>query len=154
MADQLEQIGEHAQAFLEPGEELVAAITASPRGRQTAMAAGGVGSMIGYKVAGNQARNAQAAGLVVKPNVAIVLTDRRLVTLDVAISMGGAITSVERVLSAIPLHEVETVEATRFGLAGVLTLLVRGGKPVKLECRVGRAREFVDAFDRLTAAAA
>ena len=153
MADQLEQIREHAQAFLEPGEELVAALTASPRGRQTAMAAGGVGSMIGYKVAGNQAKNAQAVGLVVKPNAAVALTDRRLMTLDVAISMGGAVTGVNDVLSAIPVSEVESVEAKRFGLAGVLTLLVRGGRPVKLECRVGRAREFVDAFNRAEAAA-
>jgi hypothetical protein len=152
MADQLEQIREHAQSFLEPGEELVAALTASPRGRQTAVAAGGVGSMIGYKVAGNQAKHAQAVGLVVKPNMALVLTGRRLLTLDVAISIGGAITGVEQVLSAIPVGDVEYVEAKRFGLAGVLTLLVRGGKPVKLECRVGRAREFVDAFNLAAAA--
>jgi hypothetical protein len=47
MADQLDQIRQYAVAFLEDGEELVAAMTASPRGRNTATAAGGVGSMIG-----------------------------------------------------------------------------------------------------------
>ena len=32
------------------------------------------------------------------------------------------------------------------GLGGLLIITPRGGQPIKLECRVGRAREFVAAF--------
>jgi hypothetical protein len=148
MADQLEQIREHAGAFLEPGEELVAALTASPRGRSTAVAAGGVGSMIGYKMASGQVKKGGEVGLRVEPNMAVALTRSRLLTLKVKISMGGAITGVAEVLSAIPLAEVDSIDAKRFGLGGILTLAVRGGAPVKLECRVGRARELVEAYAR------
>ena len=149
MATQLEQIREHAASFLDPGEELVAAITASPRGRSTAVAAGGVGSMIGYSMASGQVKKGGAVGLVVEPNMAVALTGSRLLTLKVKISMGGAITAVQQVLSSIPLAEVDRIEAERFGLGGILTLAVRGGEPVKLECRVGRARELVEAYSRM-----
>lgn len=80
--------------------------------------------------------------------MAIAVTDQRLITLKVSISMGGTITGVEEILSAIPLSEVDSIEAKRFGLGGILALTVRGGEPVKLECRVGRARELVDAFNQ------
>jgi hypothetical protein len=149
MAGQLEQVRAHAALFLEPGEELVAALTASPRGRSTATAAGGVGSMIGYKVAGGQVRNGAEVGLRVEPNMAVALTRSRLLTLKVKISMGGVITDVAEVLSAIPLADVESIDARRFGLGGVLTIAVRGGRPVKLECRAGRARELADAYARM-----
>ena len=154
MSSQLEQIKEHAGPFLGAGEELIAALTASPRGRSTAMAAGGAGSMIGYKVASGEVRRGERVGLRVEPNMAVALTQQRLLTLKVKISMGGTITGVEEVLSSVPLSEVTSVEAKRFGLGGILVLSLRGGKPVKLECRVGRARELAEAFSRTAARAA
>jgi hypothetical protein len=150
MADQLDQIRQYAVAFLEDGEELVAAMTASPRGRNTATAAGGVGSMIGSKMVSGQVGKAKAAGLRIESNVALVLTQRRLMTVKVGFSMGGAITGVKEFLSAIAVSDVESIEAKRFGLGGVLIITPRGGEPIKLECRVGRAREFVAAFNRTT----
>jgi hypothetical protein len=90
MADQLEQIRQYAVAFLEDGEELVAAMTASPRGRNTATAAGGVGSMIGYKMVSGQVDRAKAVGLRIESNMALVLTQRRLMTVKVGFSVGGA----------------------------------------------------------------
>jgi hypothetical protein len=151
MADQLEQIRQYAVAFIEDGEELVAAMTASPRGRNTATAAGGVGSMIGYKMVSGQVDKAKAAGLRIESNMALVLTDRRLMTLKVGFSAGGAITGVKEFLSAIPLGDVESIEAKRFGLGGLLIITPRGGQPIRLECRVGRARDFVAAFARADA---
>src|SRR3954447_15465329 len=151
MADQLEQIREHAQAFLEPGEETLAAMSASPRGRNTAMAAGGAGSMIGYKMVSGQVKKAEQLGLKVESNMLVVLTDQRLLTMKVKYSMGGTITAFNEVLSAIPLSQIESIEAKRAGLAGVLIITGHGSEPFKLECQVGRARKLVDAFDRVNA---
>jgi len=153
MAGQLEQIREYAVAFLDDGEELVAAMTASPRGRNTATAAGGVGSMIGSKMVSGQVERAKAAGLRIESNIALVLTQRRLMTVKVSFSVGGAITGVKELLSAVALGDVASIEAKRFGLGGLLIITPRGGQPIKLECRVGRAREFVDAFRRTAARA-
>jgi hypothetical protein len=151
MVDQLEQITQYAAAFLDGGEELVAAMTASPRGKNTAMAAGGVGSMIGSKIVQGQVKNANAAGLRVESQMALVITQRRLLTVKVGYTLGGAINGVKHVLSAIPIGEVESIEAKRFGLGGVLIITPRGGAPIKLECQVGRARQFAEAFARTAA---
>jgi hypothetical protein len=153
MADQLEQIRQYAVAFLDDGEDLVAAMTASPRGRNTAIAAGGVGSMIGSKMVSGQVERARAVGLRIESNTALVLTQRRLLTLKVGFSMGGAITGIKELLSAIALRDIESIEAKRFGLGGLLIITPDGGQPIKLECRVARAREFVDAFNRAAARA-
>lgn len=146
MADQLEQIRQYATVFLGDGEELVAAMTASPRGKNTAMAAGGVGSMIGSKMVQGQVKNANAAGLRVESQMALVLTQRRLLTVKVGYTLGGTINGVKELLSAIGLEEVAAIEAKRVGLGGVLTITPRGGQPIKLECQVGRARQFAEAF--------
>src|SRR5690348_16527228 len=126
-------------------------MTASPRGKNTAMAAGGVGSMIGSKMVSGQVKNASAAGLRVESQMALVLTQRRLLTVKVGYTLGGTINDVKRVLSAIPLDEVASIEAKRFGLGGVLTISPRGGQPIKLECQVGRARQFAEAFTHAAA---
>ena len=152
MADQLEQIRQYAQAFLDDGEQLVAAMTASPRGKNTAIAAGGVGSMIGAKMVHGQVKNASAAGLRVESQMALVLTQRRLLTVKVGYTLGGTINGVKQVLSAIALDDVAAIEAKRFGLGGVLTITPRGGQPIKLECQAGRARRFAEAFGSAAAA--
>jgi hypothetical protein len=95
-----------------------------------------------------QVKRAEAAGLRLDSSMAVVLTDRRLLALKVKFTMGGAIKGVEELLGAVPLREVDSVEAKRVGLGGNLVLTVRGGEPIKLECRVGRAREMVDAYER------
>ena len=147
MADQLEQIGQYAAAFVQDGERLVAAMTASPRGRNTATAAGGVGSMIGSRMVGGQIGRAEAAGLRIETNMAVVLTQRRLLTVKVGYSIGGAITGVKELLSAVPLGQIDSIEGKHFGLGGLLIITPRGGQPIKLECRAGRAKAFAEAFD-------
>jgi hypothetical protein len=148
MADQLEQIRDHAQPYLEDNEELLAAMTAAPRGKNTSIAAGGIGGMIGGKMVSGQVKRADAVGLRLDSNMAVVLTDRRLLALKVKFTMGGAIKGVEEQLGSVPLREVDSIDAQRVGLGGNLVLAVRGGEPIKLECRVGRARELVDAYER------
>jgi hypothetical protein len=83
--------------------------------------------------------------------MALVLTQRRLLTVKVGYTLGGTINDVKRVLSAIPLDEVASIEAKRFGLGGVLTITPCGGQPIKLECQVGRARQFAEAFTHAAA---
>lgn len=148
MADQLEQIREHLQPFLDHGEEPVAAMTAAPRGKNTSIAAGGVGGLIGDRMVSGQVGRAEAVGLRLDSNMAIVLTDRRLLAFKVGFTMGGSIKGVDEVLGAVALREVDSIEAKRVGLGGNLVLAVRGGEPIRLECRVGRARELVDAYER------
>jgi hypothetical protein len=147
MADQLEQIREHAQPFLEDGEELIAAMTAAPRGKTTSVAAGGIGGMIGHKMVSGQVKRAEEVGLRLDSNMAVVLTRQRLLALKVSFTVGGAIKGVGEQLGSVPLSEVESIEAKRVGLGGNLVLVVRGGDPIKLECRVGRARQLVEAFE-------
>jgi hypothetical protein len=101
-----------------------------------------------------QVDKARAVGLRIESNMAVVLTERRLLTVKVGYSLGGAITGVKEVLSAVPLSEVESIEARRVGLGGLLIISARGGQPIKLECRVGRARGFVEAFNPVAAAIA
>jgi hypothetical protein len=109
--------------------------------------------MIGSKIVSGQVGRAKAAGLRIESNMALVLTPRRLLTVEVGFSLGGAITGVKELLSAIALGDVESIEAKRFGLGGLLIITPHGGQPIKLECRAGRAREFVDAFNRTAARA-
>jgi hypothetical protein len=146
MADQLEQIREHLHPYLEPGEEPLAAMTAAPRGRNTAMAAGAVGGLIGSKMVSGQHSRAEEVGLRLASGMAVVLTPRRLLMLKVGFTLGGAVKRVDELLSAVPIAEVDSIDAKRMGLGGNLILTVRGGDPVKLECQVGRARKFVDAY--------
>src|SRR3954453_24149205 len=119
MADQLDQIREHAQPFLEDGEEMIAATTASPRGRFTAMAAGGVGTMIGQKMVSGQVKQAENVGLRVESDMAVVLTRQRLLTLKVSYTMRGAIKGVEEILSSIPLSDVDPIYVHPLGLGTV-----------------------------------
>ena len=151
MSKNADRIKELAQPFLDDGEQILAALTAAPRGKTTQMAAGGIGSMIGASQAGKNVKAAAGSGIVVSGSMAVVLTTARLLTLKVKISATGQVTEVREVLSAIPRSAIESMEAKRFGLGGVLTITVPGGEPVKLECKVGDAREIADAFAGATA---
>ncbi len=64
----------------------------------------------------------------------------------------GKVTEVKEVLSAVPLISMDSIEAKRFGLAGILTLTAVGGAPIKLECKVAGADAFAEAFKRAKAA--
>jgi hypothetical protein len=123
----------------------VAAATAAPRGKQTAMA-GGAAGMIGAKWAGKNRGAAETAGIVLASTTAVVITESRLLTLDTKISAMGAVTELKELLSAVPLSEVDSIEAKRFGLAGVLSIQARGSDAVKLEGKVGDFKAIADAF--------
>jgi hypothetical protein len=143
-----DRIAEGVRPFLEEGESVMATLSASPRGHTTAVAAGGVGSLIGQGKVGRVHKAAGEAGIRVASPMGLVLTDRRLLTLAISTSMAmGKPTGVKEVMSAIPLADVESVVAKRFGLAGILVIAAHGAE-VKLETKVAPARAFADAFGR------
>lgn len=144
MSNHGEKIREGAGPKLEPGEQILAAIVASPRGSSTG-AAGGAAGLIGGQWSGKNASGAEAAGLVVERNSGVVLTPTRIVTFALGISLMGAVKEVKDVLSSVPLNEIESVESKRFGAAGVITVTAQGGT-FKLESKAPPAKQFAEAF--------
>lgn len=129
-------------------EPLLGATFAKPRGATTAAAGGGgMASAIGRKWAGGQEAGAAAAGIRLGNPGAVAVTPTSLVTMQVAVSMGGQIKDITEVLSVVPLAAVDSVEVKRMGLAGVMEINA-GGNSFKLEGKVPDMREFADAFTR------
>jgi hypothetical protein len=149
MSNHEEAIKAGAAQFLEPGEQVLAALVASPRGSTTG-GAGGAAGLIGGQWSGKNASGAKAAGLVVKRSCGLALTPTRVVTFDLGISMMGAVKDVKELLSAVPLSEIESVEGKRFGAGGVITVNAQSGT-FKLECKAPAAKEFAEAFSRAKA---
>jgi hypothetical protein len=58
----------------------------------------------------------------------------------------GKATEVTEILSALPLSEIDSVTAKRLGLGGILSITAKGGDAIRLECRVGPAKEIESAF--------
>ena len=128
------------------GEQVLAAIVASPRGSMTAQM-GGAAGMIGAGKSGKQEQGAQAAGLVVQRNSGVVLTPTRLVTFALKISMMGAVKEVAEQLSEVPVAQIDSLEAKRMGAAGVITVNANGSE-FKLESKAGPAKDLAEAFQQ------
>ena len=149
MANHEEAITSGAAAFLEPGEVVLAAMVASPRGSTTAQM-GGAAGLIGGSKAGKQGGGAAAGGLVVERNSGLVLTPTRLVTLRLGISFTGSVKEVKELLGSLPLSEVTSLEASRMGAAGVIKVAANGSE-FKLEAKAGPAKQFAAAFEEARA---
>src|SRR4051794_20291764 len=100
-------ITEGAGGLLEPGEEIISALVVSPRGTATAAAPGIGAGEIGARWSRKNREGAEDLGLVVNRNSGLALTDRRLLTLDLEISLTGGIKQVRDLLSEIPLAAVD-----------------------------------------------
>jgi hypothetical protein len=142
MSKHEDSIREGAQDLLEPGEEIVAALVVSPRGTGTAMAGGVAAGEIGARWSGKNRKKAENAGLVVKKSSGLALTNQRLLTLELGISMMGGIKEVNELLSDVPLEQVDGMKSKW----NVLTIDV-GGTEVKLECKPPAAKAMVSAFE-------
>jgi hypothetical protein len=149
VANHEEAIRAGATPFLEPGESVLAAMVASPRGSTTAQMGGAAGILGGTK-AGQQGQGAAAGGLVVERNSGLVLTPTRLLTLSLGISFTGAVKEVKELLGALPLAEVTSLEVSRMGAAGVMKIAANGSE-FKLEAKAGPAKQFAAAFEQATA---
>ncbi len=146
MANHEEAIKAGAAPFLDPGEAILAAMVASPRGSTTAQM-GGAAGLIGGGKAGKQGQGAAEAGLVLERNSGLVLTPTRLVTLRLGISFTGSVKEVKELLSSLPLSEVTSLEASRMGAAGVIKVAANGSE-FKMEAKAGPAKQFAAAFDQ------
>jgi hypothetical protein len=142
MSKHEDSIREGAQDLLEPGEEIVAALVVSPRGSGTAMAGGVAAGEIGARWSGKNVREAEDVGLAVKRNSGLTLTNRRLLTLELAISLTGGIKEVKGLLSDLPLESVDAMKSKW----NVLTVSAGGGE-FKLECKPPAAKAMVKAFE-------
>lgn len=149
MARAEQWITEGAAPFLEPGEEVLAALVAAPRG-YTQSVAGGLG--IGDKQQGRAADAADQAGMRLEAPMALALTSKRLLALAINNPVGmGVSGKVKDVLSAVPIGEVDSIEVKRLLVGSRITLTVRGVS-MKLEAgRGARAKPLAEAFDRLKA---
>jgi hypothetical protein len=134
-------------------EQLLAAAWAKPRGAGTAAAGGGlIASEIGARWAGKQRKGGDAIGIKLGNPGAVAVTATSLVTMEVGVSMGGAIKEVKEVLSTFPLAEIDTIEVKRMGLTGVMEITA-GDSSCKLEGKVNDMRELAEVFERAKAAA-
>lgn len=141
MSKHQDSITEGAAGLLLPDEEVISALVVSPRGSSTAAAPGLAAGEIGRRWSNKNKDAARDVGLVVKRSSGLVLTSRRLVTLDLAISMTGGIKEVKDLLSEVPLDQVDEIKSKW----NVLTISA-GGVQFKLECKPPAAKELARAF--------
>jgi hypothetical protein len=133
-----------AQPFLGEGEEVLASCIAQAKGF-TRMAVSGL-DLGRSEVAGSTAA-AEAGEVRVANPMALVLTNRHLLTLAISSPIGlGIGGNVKGLLSAIPLSEVDSIHAGRIALRQNITLTVRGVDiPLETNARAdlpGLARQF------------
>jgi hypothetical protein len=128
------KIKDGAAPFLEPGEEVLAAVVARPRGWTQAnasagggVAAGLIGGAIGGKKQQRQADAAQDAGFELASPMALAVTQRRLLSIEIGSPIGlGIGGNVKRLVSAVPIAEVDSLEVKRLAVGKTLRLSVRG----------------------------
>ncbi len=149
---QEQKVKDEMGPFLEEGEEVRAVLIARPRGWTQTMAGGrtlGVGKAIGRHAQQKARGGAEEAGIQLASPGGIVLTQRRLLTVQTGEALGmGAGGSVKEVLSALPLSDVDSIKVKRLLLGYVVTLTVQGSE-FKLEANAAAgAKPLAEAFER------
>jgi hypothetical protein len=139
-----DKIREGAQSYLEDGEELLAAFVARPRGWTQSHA----GSMhVGGGQQGKALAGAEAAGFELASPMALAITNRRLLSLELGAAAVGA-GSVKGLVSAVPLASVDSIKVKRLLMGRVVTVTVNGSE-FKLEAGAGaNANGVAEAFER------
>ena len=148
MSKHEDSIREGAQGLLAPGEEILSALIVSPRGSNTAVAGGLVAGEIGARWSRKNGGGAEDVGLAIKRNCGLALTGRRLLTLDVAIGLTGAVKDVKELLGELPIERVDAMKSRWNALT-----ISAGETDFKLECKPPAAKAMVRAFDAARAAA-
>jgi hypothetical protein len=146
MSKHQDSIVEHAQRLLAPGEEIVSALVVSPRGSNTALVGGLAAGEIGRRWSGKHRDTAGILGLVVKRNSGLALTNRRLLTLDLEISLSGGVKAVNGVLGELALDQVSEIKSKWNALT-----ISAGESQFKLECKPPAAKAFARAFGQAKA---
>jgi hypothetical protein len=148
MSKHEEAIVAGAQGLLAPGEQIVSALVVSPRGSTTAAVGGMAPSEIGRRWSNKNKGAAENVGLVVKRSCGLALTNQRLLTMDLAISVTGGVKEVKGLLSDLALDQIQEIKSKW----NVLTISA-GGSQFKLECKPPAAKAFAQAFGEANAAA-
>ena len=138
-----------AQRFLAPGETVVRALVAVPRGTTQRMAGE---PTIGTAQTERAIEAAARADVRLATPMGLVLTTRRLLVAELSTAYGlGLGGDVRDVLSAIPLADVDEIAVQRLVLGQTITLTVRG-ESFKLEANaLACGRDLARAFARARA---
>lgn len=152
MARAEEWVTEGAAPFLEPGEQVLVAIVAAPRGHTQAVA--GV-QELGERQRDRVAGAAAEAGIRVEAPMALALTPKRLLALSISNPVGmGVSGKVKGVLSSVAIADVDAIEVKRLLMGSRVTVTVRGAA-IKLETGAGaRSKPLAEEFARLKSAGA
>lgn len=137
------------QPFLGAGEEVLAAFVARPRGWTQSVA----GSIhLGAAQQGRAYAGAEQANFRLASPMALVLTQRRLLTLGIGSPIGLGIGGrVKELVSAAPLADVDSIEVKRLPLGQVVTLTVRGARFMLEANALAGAKGLVEAYKRARA---
>jgi hypothetical protein len=148
-----DKIKDQAGPYLQPGERMLAAFIARPRGATQAGMGGLAGNIIGGRKATQQRSAARDAGLELTSPMALALTDRRLMVLKISPVVGlGKGGDVKNLVSDAPLSDVDSIDVKRLLAGKVVTVTVRG-TPFKLEVGVGMdVKGLTDGFAQAKAA--
>jgi hypothetical protein len=135
------------QPFLEDGESVVASCIAQAKGFSRMIVSG---LDLGKGEVGRATDAAATAEVKVDNPMALVLTDRRLLTVKISAPIGlGIGGSVKELLTAIPIAEVDSITVKRVALRQNVTIVVHGVEiPLETNAKAnagGVAKE----FDRL-----
>jgi hypothetical protein len=130
-----------ARPFLEPGEEVLAAVVARPRGWTQSSAGhagpGWVGASMGAKKQHENVEAAKQARFEIASPMALAVTDRRLLCFGISSPVGMGIGgSIKALVSEAKLSEVDAIETKRLAAGHTMTVTVRG-VPFVLEIGAG-----------------
>ena len=156
------KIKDGAAPYLEPGEEVLAAIVARPRGWTQSNAspgggavAGAIGGVLGGKKQQENLGAAEDSGFEIASPMALAVTNKRLLSLKISNPVGlGIGGDVKELVSAAPLGEVDSIELKRLAVGKTVTVTVRG-TPFVLEVGAGaNAKGVSESFEQAKAQAA
>ena len=159
MARSEAKIRDGAAPFLDPGEEVLAAIVARPRGWTQAgasagggAAAGAIGGALGGRKQRQSVEAAEESGFELASPMALAITPRRLLSLEVSAPVGlGIGMKVKNLVSSVPLDAVDSIEVKRLAVGKTITVTIRGVSFV-LEAGAGAdAKGVAEALERARA---
>ena len=161
MARSEAKIADGAAPFLEPGERVLAAVVARPRGwtQSNASAGGGaatglIGGAIGNKKQRSNVDAAAKAGFELASPMALAVTERRLLSLAVGAGVGMGIgLKVKELVSSVPLREVDSIESKRLAAGKTVTVTIRGVPFVFEVGAGGNVDGVIEALERAKTAA-
>jgi hypothetical protein len=147
------KVKEGAQQYLEPGEQVRAAVWAKARGSTQAIAGGLANMAVGSRSVKKSKDAGEQAGFAIPSPVALAITDKRLLAFDMDLKSLGKPGDLKGLANEAPLAEVDSIDVKRLLLGKTMKLSVRGTE-IKLEL-VGSedAKGLAEEFERAKAAA-